>query len=111
MAFYKPVSDPHRFGVMEMNDQGQVLSIEEKPKQPKSNFAQAGLYIYDSAVFDIVKTLKPSGRGELEIVDVNNYYLKQGKLVAKPVKGFWSDAGTFPSMKRATEFFSSRDGG
>ncbi len=110
MAFYKPVSDPQRFGVMEINDQGQVLSIEEKPKQPKSNFAQTGLYIYDSAVFDIVKTLKPSGRGELEIVDVNNHYLKQNKLVAKPVKGFWSDAGTFPSMKRATEFFSSRDG-
>ncbi len=109
-AFYKAVPDPQRFGVMEVDAAGRVLSIEEKPKQPKSNFAQAGLYIYDNEVFNIVKTLKPSGRGELEIVDVNNHYLKRGKLTAKPVKGFWSDAGTFASMKRATEFFSSRDG-
>jgi len=96
---------------MEIDEKGNVLSIEEKPKQPKSNLAQAGLYIYDSEVFNIVKTLKPSGRGELEIVDVNNHYLKRGKMNAKPVKGFWSDAGTFQSMKRATEFFSSREGG
>ncbi len=109
-TFYKAVPDPHRFGVMEIDDQGKVLSIEEKPKQPKSNLAQTGLYIYDNEVFKIVKTLKPSGRGELEIVDVNNYYLSKGKMNARRVKGFWSDAGTFPSMKRATEFFASRDG-
>ncbi len=110
MTFHKPVPDPQRFGVVETDEQGRVLSIEEKPKAPKSNLAQTGLYVYDSSVFDIIHSLKPSGRGELEITDVNNHYLKEGKLMSKRVPGFWSDAGTFPSMKRATEFFSSRDG-
>ncbi|MBP9762216.1 dTDP-glucose 4,6-dehydratase [Patescibacteria group bacterium] len=111
LAFYKPVSDAQRFGVMEIDPSGRVLSIEEKPKQPKSNFAQVGLYVYDSSVFDVVRTLKPSTRGELEITDVNNAFLATGKLKAAPIQGFWSDAGTFDSLKRATDFFSSRDGG
>lgn len=110
MIFHKAVPDPQRFGVVEVDAQDRVISIEEKPKQPKSNLAQTGLYVYDAHVFDIIHSLKPSGRGELEITDVNNQYLREGKLTSKRVKGFWSDAGTFPSMKRATEFFSSRDG-
>jgi len=110
MAFYKPVSDPQRFGVMEIDGQGNVLSIEEKPKQPKSNFAQVGLYVYEPSVFEIIRTLKPSGRGELEITDVNNAFLSQKKLTARPVQGFWSDAGTFASLKRATDFVVSKYG-
>lgn len=111
MVFYKPVEDPKRFGVIELSADGRVLSIEEKPSQPKSNLAQVGLYIYEPSVFDIIKHLKPSNRGELEITDVNKVYLEQHKLVARPVRGFWSDAGTFPSLKRSTEYFSSKLGG
>ncbi len=110
MIFYKQVSDSQRFGVVEMDETGRVRSIEEKPSQPKSNFAQTGLYVYDSSVFDVVRGLRPSGRGELEITDVNNAYLREGRLIAKPVKGFWSDAGTYPSMKRAIEYFASKEG-
>ena len=110
MTFYKAVPDPERFGVVELDGFGQVRSIEEKPARPKSNFAQVGLYVYEPSVFEIIKTIKPSARGQLEIVDVNNQYLRQGKLIAKPVKGFWSDAGTFPSMRRASEYFASREG-
>lgn len=110
MGFYKSVDDPERFGVMEIDSVGNVLSIEEKPKQPKSNFAQVGLYVYEPSVFEIIKTLKPSGRGELEITDVNNHYLRERKLIAKPVRGFWSDAGTFPSLKRATDYFAKKEG-
>lgn len=108
MSFYKAVPDAKRFGVMEIDSSGRVLSIEEKPQQPKSNFAQVGLYIYDHRVFDIVKTLKPSGRGELEITDVNNAFLRMNELVAKPVHGFWTDAGTFESLKKATDYVMSR---
>ncbi|MSR85024.1 NAD-dependent epimerase/dehydratase family protein [Candidatus Uhrbacteria bacterium] len=108
MAFYKLVDDPQRFGVMEIDNWGNVLSIEEKPKQPKSNFAQVGLYVYEPSVFEIIKTIKPSGRGELEITDVNNAFLTQHKLIAKPIRGFWSDAGTFPSLKRASEYFATK---
>lgn len=108
MTFYKSVPDAKRFGVMEIDSHGRVLSIEEKPAQPKSNFAQVGLYIYDSRVFEIIKTLKPSGRGELEITDVNNAFLQMNELVARPVNGFWTDAGTFDSLKRATDYIMAR---
>lgn len=108
MGFYKPVADPHRFGVMEIDSTGRVLTIEEKPQQPRSNFAQVGLYVYDKRVFDIIKTLKPSGRGELEITDVNNAYLQRGELSARPVRGFWTDAGTFDSLKKASDFAAER---
>ncbi len=102
--FLKPVTDAHRFGVAEVDEKkNQVLGIEEKPKQPKSNLAVTGLYIYDNTVFDVVKTLKPSGRGELEITDVNNYYVRQGKLSFSVLEGYWSDAGTFESLFRASE--------
>lgn len=110
MLFYKPVTDAHRFGVVELDATQRVISIEEKPAQPKSNLAQTGLYVYEPSVFEVIKSLKPSGRGELEITDVNNHYLREGSLTARPVKGFWSDAGTYPSMKRAMEYFSRKEG-
>lgn len=99
--FLKEVDDAHRFGVAEVKGD-KVISIEEKPKKPKSNLAVTGLYIYDRRVFEIIRTLKPSGRGELEITDVNNYYIKKGAMQWSKVKGFWSDAGTFDSLLRAS---------
>jgi len=107
MTFYKSVHDANRFGVIEVDAFGNVLSIEEKPQQPKSNFAQVVLYVYDHHVFDVIRTLKPSSRGELEIVDVNNAYLLKRQLQAKPVRGFWTDAGTFESLHRANTYFSN----
>lgn len=101
MIFLKEVSDSHRFGVAELKD-NKVINIEEKPKNPKTNLAVTGLYIYDKDVFKIIKTLKPSHRGELEITDVNNHYIQKGKMRSKPVKGLWTDAGTFDSLYRAT---------
>lgn len=108
--FYKHVPDPRAYGVVEIDQNQRVLSIEEKPKEPKSNFAQLGLYIYDSSVFDVIKHLKPSARGELEISEVNSEYLRRGKLTARAVKGRWFDTGTFQDLKRATEYFAEREG-
>lgn len=99
----KEVRDPSRFGVAELGANGQILSIEEKPKAPKSNYAVTGIYFYDAKVFDIIETLKPSGRGELEITDVNNQYLRQGTLSSFVLEGSWTDAGTFESLKKANE--------
>ena len=93
----KEVDDPTRFGVAELKDK-KIVSIEEKPKNPKSNYAVTGIYMYDSNVFDIVKTLKPSGRGELEITDVNNAYIRRGLLTYDILKGWWTDAGTLESL-------------
>lgn len=98
--FLKEVDDSKRFGVAEL-DGNKVVGIEEKPQHPKSNFAVTGMYIYDNGVFKIIKTLKPSGRGELEITDVNNYYVNQGSMEYKVLEGFWSDAGTFESLLKA----------
>ena len=98
--FLKEVRDAHRFGVAEIDGE-RILSIAEKPKQPKSNLAVTGLYLYDPEVFSIIHTLKPSGRGELEITDVNNAYLRRGLLHYAILRGFWSDAGTFESLLRA----------
>lgn len=98
----KEVSDPTRFGVTELTDD-KIISIKEKPKQPKSNYAVAGIYMYDSDVFDIVKTLKPSGRGELEITDVNNAYIRRSTLTYNILKGWWTDAGTPSSLLKANE--------
>ena len=106
--YLKKVQDATRFGVAEINKKGKVLSIEEKPKNPKSNLAVTGLYIYDNEVFEIIKTLKPSARGELEITDVNNAYIKKGKMDAKILEGFWSDAGTFESLFRASGLVRKR---
>ncbi len=100
-VFAKKVHDPERFGVIEMKD-GKVISVEEKPKVPKSDLAQIGFYIYDNRVVDFAKNLIPSSRGEYEIVDLNNRYLKNGELVAEELKGEWIDAGTFESLHRAS---------
>jgi len=104
--FLKPVADAERFGVAEV-DAERVLSIEEKPKVPKSNLAVTGLYIYDSEVFKVIDTLKPSGRGELEITDVNNYYIHGGSMGFSKLDGFWSDAGSFESLLRASNMVKS----
>ncbi|MBI3991241.1 MAG: NTP transferase domain-containing protein [Candidatus Omnitrophica bacterium] len=96
----KKVTDPERFGVAEIKD-NKIISIEEKPKKPKSNYIVTGIYMYDSRVFDIIKTLKPSGRGELEITDVNNAYIKKGQMKFGILKDWWTDAGTFESLHRA----------
>lgn len=97
----KKVHDPERFGVPEL-DGGKVLRIEEKPRNPKSDFAVIGIYFFDSTVFDIIKTLKPSERGELEITDVNNYYINRGEMTWNELGGWWTDAGTFESLLNAT---------
>ncbi len=99
-VFLKKVPDPERFGVALVKNK-KILSIVEKPKKPPSSYAVTGLYQYDTQVFDIIKTLKPSKRDELEITDVNNNYCAQKKLSAEFVKGFWSDAGTFESLARS----------
>lgn len=93
----KKVADPQRFGVAEISGE-KIIGIEEKPQNPKSNLAVTGLYFYDSNVFDIIKTLHPSGRGELEITDVNNTYIAKGTMTYEIVTGEWTDAGTFESL-------------
>ena len=100
--FLKEVPDAHRFGVAELKGD-KVIGIEEKPREPKSNFAVTGLYIYSNSVFKVIKTLKPSARGELEITDVNNYFVNNGTMEYRILDGFWSDAGTFESLFRASE--------
>jgi glucose-1-phosphate thymidylyltransferase len=106
LVFAYHISDPERYGVVEFDENDRVLSIEEKPKNPKSNFAVTGLYIYDSNVAQITKGLKPSARGELEITDVNNAYLQMQKLgVIKLKRGFaWLDAGTPDSLLESSQF-------
>ena len=93
------MQDPHRFGVAELKGD-KVVGIEEKPKNPKSKLAVTGIYMYDSKVFEYVKTLKPSARGELEITDVNNHYIASNELTFGTFQGWWSDAGTFESLAR-----------
>ena len=97
----KEVPDAQRFGVPELRD-SRILRIEEKPKQPPSNYAVIGVYLYDPEVFRIIKTLKPSDRGEMEITDVNNEYLHRGTLTYDILDGWWTDAGTFESLLRAS---------
>lgn len=97
----KKVSDPQRFGVPEI-DGSQVIRIEEKPARPKSDYAVIGIYMYDGEVYDIIRTLKPSGRGELEITDVNNAYISRGEMTWEELEGWWTDAGTFESLLRAS---------
>jgi glucose-1-phosphate thymidylyltransferase len=103
----KRVDNPQRFGVP-IIDGDRILEIEEKPKVPKSDFAVTGLYMYDQRVFDIIKTLKPSGRGELEITDVNNAYIDSGEMTYAVVDGWWSDAGTFDSLLRTNILVASQ---
>jgi glucose-1-phosphate thymidylyltransferase len=96
----KEVPDANRFGVAELSGD-RVLGIEEKPKAPKSNYAVIGIYLYDATVFEKIHRLKPSGRGELEITDVNNFYVDEGTLTYDVLNGWWTDAGTFDSLLRA----------
>lgn len=97
----KKVPDPQRFGVPEI-DGVNVVRIEEKPAEPKSDFAVIGIYFYDPTVFDVIKTLVPSGRGELEITDVNNHYIRRGEMTWNELDGWWTDAGTFESLLLAS---------
>lgn len=97
----KKVPDPHRFGVPEL-DGPRVVRIEEKPGAPKSEFAVIGIYMYDANVYDIIRTLKPSGRGELEITDVNNAYIERNEMSWEELSGWWTDAGTFESLLHAS---------
>jgi glucose-1-phosphate thymidylyltransferase len=98
----KEVTDAQRFGVAELRG-NHVVGIEEKPKAPKSNYAVIGIYLYDSSVFQKIRRLKPSGRGELEITDVNNFYGQENKLTYEVLDGWWTDAGTFESLLRANQ--------
>jgi glucose-1-phosphate thymidylyltransferase len=103
----KEVEDPERFGVVrfdEKDGQRRIAEILEKPSQPPSNLAVTGFYFYDRDVFGVCKTLQPSARGELEITDVNNYYLKRGDLTFDTLEGWWTDAGTFESLYRANQY-------
>ncbi len=100
--FVKEVHDPGRYGVATLQGD-KIIAIEEKPKNPKSNYAVTGLYIYDNNIFKIIKTLKPSDRGELEITDVNNGYIQQKQMGYTPLTGDWTDAGTFESLYHANQ--------
>lgn len=105
----KKVEDPERFGVAELKGK-KVVRIVEKPKRPKSPYAVTGIYMFDDQVFDIIRTLKPSGRGELEITDVGNRYLEKRQLEYDILEGFWTDAGTFESLLRANILVSEKEG-
>jgi glucose-1-phosphate thymidylyltransferase len=97
----KEVHDPERFGCPEISGD-RILKIEEKPKKPKSRYAVTGIYMYDNSVFDKIRTLRPSNRGELEVTDINNLYLQEGTLTYSVLEGWWTDAGTFESLRHAT---------
>lgn len=101
----KKADDPERFGVAEIRN-GKVISIQEKPKKPLSDYIVTGIYMYDNQVFDIIKTLRPSGRGELEITDVNNAYIKMKQLTYDILDGWWTDSGTFDSLLNANNLVS-----
>jgi glucose-1-phosphate thymidylyltransferase len=102
----KEVPDPQRFGVPELRGD-RVVAIEEKPARPKSRFAVTGIYLYDAQVFEVIRTLRPSARGELEITDVNNWYVKRGQLAYEVLEGWWTDAGTFESLHRASHLVAT----
>lgn len=106
IVFAYHVSDPERYGVVEFDENNKAISIEEKPDQPKSNYAVPGLYFYNNSVIEIAQTIKPSARGEYEITDVNRYYLNQGKLKVKVMSRgtAWLDTGTFSSLLQASQF-------
>lgn len=100
LVFARQVEDPQRYGVVEFNKNGKVISLEEKPQKPKSNYAVVGLYVFDNRVSAAAKNLKPSPRGELEIIDLQKFYLDKNELTVKIFDGIWEDAGTFDSLLR-----------
>ncbi|MGF1668988.1 MAG: sugar phosphate nucleotidyltransferase, partial [Balneolaceae bacterium] len=104
----KNVSDPERFGVPELKGD-KIVGIEEKPENPKSKYAVTGIYMYDHTVFERIRSLTPSARGEMEITDVNNSYISEGNMRFSILEGWWTDAGTFSSLKHANELVN-RDG-
>jgi glucose-1-phosphate thymidylyltransferase len=110
MLFLKEVPDPERFGVavFDAADSKKIMTIEEKPKEPKSNMAVTGLYIYDNNVFDYIREVKPSGRGELEITDVNNIYIDRHEMQWAMLDGFWSDAGKPESLFKASSYWAKK---
>lgn len=108
LIFAKKVPDPERYGVVEFGPNQEVLSIEEKPTNPKSNYAISGLYTFDSRVCEVAKNLTPSARGEFEITDLHKYYLNQGELKVNIFDGLWEDAGTFDSLLRASNEVAKR---
>jgi len=106
--FLRKVPDPQRFGVPVFGKNREIIRIEEKPKKPKSTYAVTGLYLYDFSVFSKINKIKPSGRGELEITDVNNLYLQEGKLTWSVLKGYWRDAGTFETLFEANKYWAKK---
>lgn len=108
MVFAKKVNDPERFGVVEFDSKMHAISIQEKPEKPKSNYAVVGIYTYDNRVIEYAKNLKPSARGEIEITDLNNVYLKNNELKVNIIEGMWEDAGTFDSLLRVGNFMADK---
>jgi glucose-1-phosphate thymidylyltransferase len=108
--FLKEVPDPRRFGCPEFGPGGGICRIDEKPAEPKSNFCVTGLYLYDNRVWDVIKNIKPSERGQLEITDVNNFYVYEGTMQYAQFNGEWIDAGTFPSLLRANIWAAKKQG-
>lgn len=108
MIFAKEVHDPKRFGVVEFDSKMNVLSIEEKPENPKSNYAAVGMYTFDNRVIEYAKNLTPSKRGEIEIVDLHNRYLKDDELTVNIIDGIWEDAGTFDSLTRVSVLMAKK---
>jgi len=106
--FLRKVPDPERFGVPVFGKNREIIRIEEKPKKPKSSYAVTGLYLYDFSVFSKIKKVKPSGRGELEITDVNNLYLQEKKLTWSILRGYWRDAGTFETLFEANKYWARK---
>lgn len=100
-VFARQVPDPKRFGIVEFDEKMNAISIEEKPKHPKSDYCVTGLYVYDGRVIEIAKNLQPSERGEIEITDINNWFLERGELDVRKIEGAWLDAGTFDSYLEA----------
>jgi len=105
--FLKAVEDPERFGIAEIKND-KIIRIVEKPKKPKSNLAVVGIYMYDKRVWNVIKGLKPSARGELEITDVNSFYVRQGTMTHETLKGEWIDAGTFDSLLKASNLMATK---
>jgi len=108
VSFFKEVKDPRRFGVAVFDKENNLIEIEEKPKEPKSNFANTGLYIFDNTCFERIKSLAPSARGELEVPDLQNTYINDKLMKWSLLEGFWHDAGTFETLFEASEYWANK---